>query len=109
MSADINAHINCGGVAVNSFKQALHLFVAGAQGHNTVGVSEVKCIDVRTNLNQKVTLTKNTVDDVSCCRKRHMCLNIELAFFVHDGVRWIGGLEELNREEKRLSNVKKND
>ncbi len=37
----VNAHADCGGVAVNSFKQTLYLPLAAAQDHDVVGIVEV--------------------------------------------------------------------
>ncbi len=39
------------GMVVNYFKLTLHLSVAFALEHNVVGVNEVRCMDVRANLN----------------------------------------------------------
>ncbi len=49
-------------MAVNCFKQALHLHVAVTQKHNIVGVSEVRNMDAGTNLNPWV--AKNPVDSL---------------------------------------------
>ncbi len=64
---NINAHVNCCGMVVKSFKQALHLPVAVTQEHNIAGVSEVRYVDVRPNLTPWIALqglTKNPVDNV---------------------------------------------
>ncbi len=42
----VNAKTDCWCVAVNTFKQALHLFVAAAQNHNVIGIGEVGHINV---------------------------------------------------------------
>ncbi len=38
---DVNAHADCGGVAVNSFLQALNLSVSTPLDHYAVGIGEV--------------------------------------------------------------------
>ncbi len=60
---NINAHANCCGMVVKS----LHLPEAVTQEHNIAGVSEVRYVDVRTNLTPWVALqglAKNPVDHV---------------------------------------------
>ncbi len=60
----VNAHTKCGDVAVNSFKQALHLSVAYAVNHNVVGSGKVGHMDVGLNRNPWVILkrlSKNSV------------------------------------------------
>ncbi len=49
-------HTTCFGMVVNCFKQALNLLVVVAQEHNIAGVSEVRYLDVRANLNAWVIL-----------------------------------------------------
>ncbi len=58
MSADITlvfrsviVPFNCYRMAVNCFKQALHLHVTVTQSKNIVSVSEVKNVEFRNNLN----------------------------------------------------------
>ncbi len=60
---NINAHVNCCGMVVKS----LHLPVAVTQERDIVGVTEVKSVDVRTNLTPWVALqglAKNPVDNL---------------------------------------------
>ncbi len=45
----VNAHTDCGGIAVNSSKQALHLSVATAEDHNVVGKVEAGHMGVSYN------------------------------------------------------------
>ncbi len=52
----VNAHTYCGGVAVNRFKQALHLSVAAARDQDIVGIGEVRHSDVGTKRNPWVIL-----------------------------------------------------
>ncbi len=52
----VNAHAYCGGVAINSFKQALHLAVATAEYNDVFGIGEVGQMEVRSNLNSWVIL-----------------------------------------------------
>ncbi len=52
----VNAHAYCGGVAINSFKQVLHLAVAAAEYYDGVGIGEVGHMDVSSNLNPWVVL-----------------------------------------------------
>ncbi len=47
----VNVHADCGGVVVNSFKQALHISVATTQGHDVTGIGEVGHMGVGSNLN----------------------------------------------------------
>ncbi len=59
-------HAYCGGVAINSIKQALYLAVAAAEYYDVVGIGEVRHMDVSSNLNPWVilqSLAKNSVDD----------------------------------------------
>ncbi len=54
-------------MAINSFKQAVHLAVATAEYYNVVGIGEVGHMDVSSNLNPWVilwSLAKNPVDYV---------------------------------------------
>ncbi len=71
-------------MAFNFLKQALHLPVAITQKHNIVGVSEVRNVDARTNLNPWVALqssTKNPVDNlVEEGRRECTCLSDAEAF-----------------------------
>ncbi len=50
-SSGVNAHAYCGGVAINSIKQALQLAVAAAEYYNVLGIGEVRHMDVSSNLN----------------------------------------------------------
>ncbi len=52
----VNAHAYCGGVAINSFKQALHFAVVPAEHHDVVSIGEVGHMDVDSNLNPWVIL-----------------------------------------------------
>ncbi len=52
----VNAHTDCGGVTVNSFKKALQLSVAITEDHDVVGIGEVGTMDVGSNLNPWVIL-----------------------------------------------------
>ncbi len=52
----INAHSDCCSVAVNCFKQALHLPVIVAQEQNIIAESEIRYMDVRYKLNPWVAL-----------------------------------------------------
>ncbi len=47
----VNAHTDCGGVAINSYKQALHLNVATADYYDVFGIGEVRHLDVGSNQN----------------------------------------------------------
>ncbi len=49
-------HAYCGGVAINSFKQALQLAVAAAEDYDVVGICEVRHMDLSSNLNPWVIL-----------------------------------------------------
>ncbi len=51
-----NAHADCGGVTINSFKQAVLLAVATAEYYDAVGVGEVGHMGVGSNLNPWVML-----------------------------------------------------
>ncbi len=54
-------------MAINSFKQALHLAVAAAEDYDVVGIGEVRHMDGSPNLNPWVilqSLAKNPVDYV---------------------------------------------
>ncbi len=54
-------------LVVNCFRQVLHLLVVVAQGHDIVGISKVRNVDVRTILNPWVALqglTKNPAGNV---------------------------------------------
>ncbi len=60
-------HADCSGVAVSCFKQILHLPVVVDQRHDIVNISEVRHMDVGTNVSPwKIVqgLTKNIVDNV---------------------------------------------
>ncbi len=64
----VNVHANCCGVAVNCFIPASHLPVAAAaEVHDGVGIGEVGCMDIGSNLNPSVALkmlTKYPVDNM---------------------------------------------
>ncbi len=60
-------HAHCGGVAINSFKQALHLAVVTAEYNKVIGIGEVGHMDVGSNRTPSVilSLAKNAVDYVN--------------------------------------------
>ncbi len=59
-------HANYCGMAINGFKQALHLPVAVAttQEHSIFGISEARCVVVRINIDPWVALQGSTKDPI---------------------------------------------
>ncbi len=45
----MNVHTDYSGVAVNSFKRALHLTVIAAQDHDVAGIDDIEYMDVVAN------------------------------------------------------------
>ncbi len=63
----VDTHNHCCGMTTNYFKHFLHLPVVVTQGHDIVGISEVRHLDVSANLNPWVVLqdlTKSPADNI---------------------------------------------